>query len=236
MRRSASLSPGPILRRGLTAEEHEQSWFYYLTDISLRKLEIQIDAFFQSAQAKPPDSNTVAREIFYRDIITTLADSDKQIVDHFSNLPPMISVETNDSHHSPDDLREYLRLRMLRIRHDLSRPALYFILHDVLAGLSASLWGQAVDMANRALSIDEYLMHHGLSTHRHPGTWLGIRYCTRSALELFAVSQASIPELALPPRWRSGMEKFKTALKYWGGESRDVRLYLEWIARLESMP
>ncbi|KAK5044659.1 hypothetical protein LTR84_010551 [Exophiala bonariae] len=226
-------TPNPTALGRLRIEEQEQSWFYYLTDISLRKLEIQIDSFFRSKQQQPSPMSE-AYEVFYRDILVTLADSDQQIVDHFKRLPAPISVETDDSGHSPDDLREYLRLRMIRIRHDLSRPALYLILHGVFDDISAHMRAQAVQIANRALAIDEYLVTHGLTTHRHPGTWLGVRYCTRAALELFAAAKAGSPDIILPRNWRAGMERFKVALRYWSAESRDALLYLGWIERLES--
>lgn len=228
-----SLPPSSITKQ-MRNEDHVQSWFYYITDITLRKLEIQIDTFFRSLQSKPMPPGTNARQSLYRDIVTALADSDKQIVDHFSNLPSIIAIDTTDGVHSPDDLREYLRLRMIRIRHDLSRPALYFVLHGSLGDLCPDLYKQALEIANRAVAIANYLLHHGLSTHRHPGTWLGIRYCTRAAVELLAVSKTPIAGLIMLTDWSVGMEKFKTSLRYWMGESRDVNMYLEWIAKLES--
>ncbi|KAJ4179966.1 Zcf27p [Fusarium falciforme] len=157
-------------------------------------------------------------------------------MEHFTRLPDPITIETDESGHSPDDLREYLRLRMIIIRHTLSRPAIYLILHGELDGLPVLLRAQATEIANRALQINEYLVLHGLTTHRHPGTWLGIRYCARAALELFATAKSSIPDLKPSPSWEIGIRKLKTALKYWGAESADARMYLEWIARLESPP
>ncbi|KAM5363034.1 hypothetical protein ACJZ2D_012219 [Fusarium nematophilum] len=219
-----------------SAAQHEQSWMYYLTDISLRKLEIRIESFFATQQAEQHEPAIEARESFYRDILDTLADLDQQIMVHFANLPDSITIETDESGHSPDDLREYLRLRMIVIRHSLSRPALHFILHGDLDGLSTSLRAQATEIANRALQIDRYLVTHGLTTHRHPGTWLGVRYCACAALELIATAKSSIPGLGGPPAWEPGMEKLKTALTYWGAESADARMYLEWIVRLESPP
>ncbi|KAH7147126.1 hypothetical protein B0J13DRAFT_524829 [Dactylonectria estremocensis] len=224
------MSDGPAL----TAAQHEQSWFYYLTDISLRKLEIRIDAFFATEQTKQPELAIDARESFYRDILATLVDLDKQIVDHSLNLPDSITLETDESGHCSDDLREYLRLRVIIIRHTLSRPAIHFILHGNLDGLSVQLRAQAAEIANRALQIDEYLMAHGLTTHRHPGTWLGIRYCVRAALELIATAKAAVADLNLSPTWKQHMQNFKMALKYWGAESADARMYLQWIVRLES--
>ncbi|KAH7018890.1 hypothetical protein EDB80DRAFT_699471 [Ilyonectria destructans] len=234
LRPSHPWTPGMSDGPALTAAQHEQSWFYYLTDISLRKLEIRIDAFFATEQVKQPEPSIEARESFYRDILVTLSDLDKQIVDHSLHLPDSITLETDESGHSSDDLREYLRLRMIIIRHTLSRPALHFILHGNLDELSVALRAQAAEIANKALQIDEYLMTHGLTTHRHPGTWLGIRYCARAALELIATAKTSVPDLNLSPTWEQHMQKFKTALRYWGAESADARMYLQWIVRLES--
>ncbi|KAF5598654.1 hypothetical protein FPCIR_2951 [Fusarium pseudocircinatum] len=219
-----------------SAAQHEQSWMYYLTDISLRKLEIRIESFFATQQTEQHQPVNVDRESFYRDIFNTLADLDNQIMLHFVNLPDPITIETDESGHSPDDLREYLRLRLIIIRHTLSRPALHFVLHRDLDGLSISLRAQANELANRALRIDRYLITHGLTTHRHPGTWLGIRYCACAALEIIATAKSGIPGLDCLPAWEPGMQKFKIALAYWGAESADARMYLDWIVSLESPP
>ncbi|KAF4428936.1 hypothetical protein FACUT_9199 [Fusarium acutatum] len=219
-----------------SAAQHEQSWMYYLTDISLRKLEIRIESFFATQQEEQRQPANVDRESFYRDILNTLADLDNQIMLHFVNLPDSITIETDEYGHSPDDLREYLRLRLIIIRHTLSRPALHFILHRDLDGLSPLLRAQANELANRTLRIDRYLVTHGLTTHRHPGTWLGIRYCACAAFEIIATAKSGILGLDCLPVWEPGMQKFKIALKYWGAESADARMFLEWILRLESRP
>ncbi|KAI7763138.1 hypothetical protein LZL87_012175 [Fusarium oxysporum] len=233
---SWSSAPGVGGSSDSSAAQHEQSWMYYLTDISLRKLEIRIESFFATQQAEQHQPVNGDREPFYRDILNTLADLDNQIMVHFVNLPDSITIETDESGHSPDDLREYLRLRLIIIRHTLSRPALHFILHGDLDGLSTSLRAKANELANRALRIDRYLVTHGLTTHRHPGTWLGIRYCACAALEIIATAKSGIPGLDCLPVWEPGMQKFKIALAYWGAESADARMYLEWIVRLESPP
>jgi hypothetical protein len=231
-----SWSPASDTLNGLALSptQHEQSWLYYLTDISLRKLEIRIDSFFATQQINHHEPTTEARESFYGDILTTLTDLDQQIMDHFTHLPDPIATETDKSGHCQNDLQEYLRLRMIIIRHTLSRPAIHFILHGDLEGLSTQLQAQATEIANRVLQIDEYLVTHGLTTHRHPGAWLGVRYCARAALELIATAKSSISDLKPPPSWESGIQKLKTALRYWGAESADARMYLKWIVRLES--
>jgi hypothetical protein len=218
---------------GLTPEQHDQSWFYYLTDIALRKIEIQIESFFQQQQARQNDLTPETSESFYGEILAMLADLDRQIVEHFSQLPACISVETGSNHHCDDDLREYLRLRMLIVRHCLSRPALHLLLHGNLSNLSDSLRAQAVQIAEKALLIDQYLVTHGMITHRNPGTWLGIRYCTRAALEMHAVDKSNIPGLFLAPGWQQGIGRLKIGLTYWSAESRDAWKYLQWLERLD---
>ncbi|KAH6695266.1 hypothetical protein F5X68DRAFT_227254 [Plectosphaerella plurivora] len=219
--------------QGLTPEQHDQSWFYYLTDIALRKIEIQIESFFQQQQARQNDLTPETSESFYGETLATLADLDRQIMEHFSQLPACIAVDTGAGNHGDDDLREYLRLRMLMVRHCLSRPALHFLLHGVLYNLSDSLRAQAAKIAERALLIDQYLVTHGMTTHRHPGTWLGIRYTTRAALEMHAVDKAGIPGVSLAPGWQQGIAKLKIALTYWSAESRDAWKYLQWLERLD---
>jgi hypothetical protein len=234
-------APGPgegqpfVAAHGLTPEQHDQSWFYYLTDIALRKIEMQMESFFQQQQqqARQNDFTPETSETFYGEILATLADLDRQIVEHFSQLPACISVETGSNYHCDDDLREYLRLRMLIVRHCLSRPALHLLLHGVLSNLSDSLYAQAVQIAEKALLIDQYLVTHGMITHRNPGTWLGIRYCTRAALEMHAVNKANIPGLSLAPGWQHGIGRLKVGLTYWSAESKDAWKYLQWLELLD---
>jgi hypothetical protein len=220
----------------LTSEEQEQSWLYYLTDITLRRLEIRIDAFFREESVKRIAADLQARTSFYQHVLTTLADLDDQIINHLNQLPTSITVAIDDSDnfHSPDDLREYLRLRTMIIRHTLSRPALCFCLHGMLDGLPSWIQELAFHLANRALAISGYLVEHGLTTHRHPATWLGIRYCTQAALELMATAKSRKKEIVLPPSWTTGLERLKTALLYWSAESRHAQIYLELLHYLDS--
>ena len=233
--------PAPIPDASIASpagNDHEQSWYYYLTDISLRKIEMQMEEFFRVTPQPQPThaSDPSARDDFYSHILTVLNDLDAQLVQHLERLPaPIALMEHDATGHSKSDLQEYLRLRSLIIRHSLTRPALYFLAHECLATSSGPVRGLALQMASTALEIDAYLVTHGLTTHRHPGTWLGICYCVKAALELFAVGKSPhMMGLQLPHGWSDGMQRLKVALMYWSAESRDAEMYLEWIVRLES--
>lgn len=58
--------------------------------------------------------------------------------------------------------------------------------------------------------------------HRHHGTWLMLRSCTRSALVLLAAARC--PELVptLPAGWEEAVLKVMGMLSFWKEESIDV--------------
>lgn len=64
--------------------------------------------------------------------------------------------------------------------------------------------------------------------HRHHGTWLMLRSCTRSALVLLAAVRCPSLSILLPMDWELAIYKVKDMLSHWKDESRDVsdRLYI----------
>jgi hypothetical protein len=68
--------------------------------------------------------------------------------------------------------------------------------------------------------------------HRHHGTWLMLRSCTRSALVLLgAVRSAQLSPL-LPNNWERSIPKVVAMLNFWKDESRDVMDRLHIIQAL----
>lgn len=72
--------------------------------------------------------------------------------------------------------------------------------------------------------------------HRHQGTWLTIRGCTRSALALLglklrcdslcgsgATSGFGLMQALLPPRWREAVYHVLEMLRAWQEERHDIR-------------
>lgn len=62
--------------------------------------------------------------------------------------------------------------------------------------------------------------------HRHHGTWLMLRSCTRSALVLVAAARAGLDDL-LPAEWKSSVAKVKDLLEYWKDEATDTKFRLQ---------
>lgn len=73
--------------------------------------------------------------------------------------------------------------------------------------------------------------------HRHQGTWLTIRACTRSALALLGVHLAckqddGLRSALLPDNWRPAVEEVIQMLNAWEHESPDILCLREIVQTL----
>lgn len=67
--------------------------------------------------------------------------------------------------------------------------------------------------------------------HRHHGTWLMLRSCTRSALVLTGAARLGLTTL-LPAEWKAAVEKVMQMLQYWKDETKHVADSLEVLEGL----
>jgi hypothetical protein len=86
----------------------------------------------------------------------------------------------------------------------------------------------------RDLGLD-YLVQKGLQVctdriwknesgfcHRHHGSWLMMRSCTRSALVLIAAKRNGQLDDLMPLDWKSAVRRVISMLGFWRGQSRDA--------------
>lgn len=59
--------------------------------------------------------------------------------------------------------------------------------------------------------------------HRHHGTWLMLRSCTRSALVLLGAARSPTLNPLLPAGWEGAVLKVMDMLRFWRDESWDGR-------------
>jgi hypothetical protein len=166
------------------------------------------------------------------------------------SLPPPMRFSPTSSEPLHDILRWVLRGHRIDIIELLRFPALSNILNPTTVPNLDPSSGHHQHSAVTIRLAREYLENavQRISTnaegflHRHQGSWLTIRSCSRSALALlgarlkcqeerddWAVPGASDREVAsmtsdiLPPRWRYAVLQVVQMLKAWEGESPDVR-------------
>ncbi|KAH6989274.1 hypothetical protein BKA56DRAFT_476894 [Ilyonectria sp. MPI-CAGE-AT-0026] len=197
---------------------HEQSWFYYLTEISLLRLSHRIIKHFYTAE------NTSWLQTNVLDMINTAEEFETQLEGWKSSLP--VSIRFWDSNLSPDKYTELHIMtwgRYTRLKKLLYRPFLYRFVHP-----------QENDAVLRDViqSYAEKCVHSCLDPivtvgrlHRHHGSWFGCRETVVASLILLSAKKVGLiksmdMEMQADYFLRSGIDH----LKYWEDESPDIKL------------
>lgn len=142
------------------------------------------------------------------------------------------SIRTNDI------LQFILRGHMIDIIEMARFPAVQNVLTSPPPLVLDNFSAPCLTMAREGLSNAVYRIETNAEgfLHRHQGTWLTIRSCTRSALILLAAaihcrraesdpacSNHRIPsQELLPQRWREAVQLELNLLTAWADESKDV--------------
>ncbi|KAH6716073.1 hypothetical protein BKA61DRAFT_733873 [Leptodontidium sp. MPI-SDFR-AT-0119] len=218
----------------------ERSWYYYLTEIMLQKVEMRIDIYTHEKRREAYNRANDSPESFFTSMVHALKEFDYQLAQYFDSLPPIMKFPLDDPLPCADELRQYLRWRVYCVRHDITIPALYILIHNDTTHWDRSLVADLISLANTCLALDEKFLSMAISTHRHQATWLGPRRGVRSALIIIAAARLAaknmpvleklcVPEGAL---WGKGGETLMKGLDYWSSESRDCEAYVNLLQRM----
>jgi hypothetical protein len=107
----------------------------------------------------------------------------------------------------------------------------------VIDAVHGGLEGFDMDSFSRKglrVCIDRIQKNESGFYHRHHGTWLMLRSCTRSALVLLAAARSPQLHSRLPFGWEMAIGKVIGMLNYWREESRDVLDRLDILEALMS--
>jgi len=152
-------------------------------------------------------------------------------------LPAQMKFPRDSDVPSNDILRLILRGHMNDVRDFVRFPALEEVLalkpHAPLRSFSPvqlQLTRECLQIAVESIEANRESFFH-----RHQGTWLMARTCTRSSLILLAMAMRcqaearstgvmaiELEEIMLPSRWRKVVEQTVEVLKYWSDESNDL--------------
>lgn len=165
------------------AAGEEQSWSFYLTEISMRRTIVQTlrplyDGLPSDWLAKPE------RVLQYID------DTLEQTRIWYQHLPPSVRFSSHSSIEpfGEDELTTYTRGRFVEWREACLRPALYLILHHNLRGTTLDLptYLRLHSYAQRCLEVSAAIIHISSCHFRHGGTWFVLRTVFRSAMQIVA--------------------------------------------------
>ncbi|KFZ02170.1 hypothetical protein V500_00408 [Pseudogymnoascus sp. VKM F-4518 (FW-2643)] len=207
-------NPDDSLRR-----EQQQSWFYYLSEIALRRIGNRVLNYFYQ------DGHESWAETSLRPITQAANEFLRQLDQWYACLPSSVRYnEENRSEIPSEELPYMLRTRALEIRSWILRPFLFQAIHsstDSPYQITIRPW---VDEAIRCCI---QLIEANSLRHLHHGTWYTIRLSTTSALLLCASAKGGLA----PNGWLQTVQLAIETLQFWenegSGDSYKARLVLQ---------
>lgn len=209
------------------------SYYYYLAEISLRRLLNRIRSA-TTILSPEIDSNTASN------FAATLQNLDGQLQQWLDCLPAVLRFNVPpDTLPVPDEpeLVKLMRERYVEVREHICRAYLYMCLHGGgrLTRAQAEEYGAH---ASAGLRLSIYRIETEVPYFRHPGSWGACRVRFNHALCLIAAycgtqtNLESASHVVVPPTWRECVGKVQGRLESWGDQGGGIRqlgLLLHWL-------
>ncbi|CAI4212826.1 unnamed protein product [Parascedosporium putredinis] len=164
--------------------EEEKSWFYYLAEVSFRKMMNRAIATMGASGEQGWISNVHENLTHYKAL-------DEEINIWYSHIPPPSPARPPTT---PNELAHFIHHRALACREWIHRPFLYYVLHrapdDPYMALALPLARECLDMCVRG-------QFAAYAFRRHHGTWFVARTTAIRALLLLAAAKSgriTLPE------------------------------------------
>ncbi|KAL6412655.1 hypothetical protein AUP68_03860 [Ilyonectria robusta] len=204
-------------------ESQQHSWYYYLTEIALRRIGNRI------LNALYKNGNVPGYGVPVMEMLEIAADFEKQLGQWQSNLPASVKYShTNLLTIPSNELAYMVRGRTLEIQSWLYRPFLYYAIHHP----SSDHFRPAMEPFVQKALVYGSAHIRGLGVrHRHHGTWYALRTGMAEALSLLAAVKSGVVDMGDGTGeyggmgeggWRETVKQMIEILGYWEAESVDV--------------
>ncbi|PVH72481.1 hypothetical protein DL98DRAFT_470364 [Cadophora sp. DSE1049] len=205
----------------------QQSWFYYLSEIALRRIGNRVlNAFYRDdyhlwAEMKVSSMIRVGQEFM-------------NLLDQWhEGLPSQLSYNQDNLRELPaEELPFMIRARVLEIVSCIFRPFLFYAIHSQPLESQESLLHPFVE---QALQNSMRLIETNSIRHRHHGVWYTCRVSVSAALSILAAAKSS--RISLPQGWQSAVQLAIETLLFWEndgpGDLRVARVILEELFAVE---
>lgn len=232
----SNLPPRAIYNHITNLFDEQQSWYYYLTEVALRRIGNRVlNAFYRE---EPSTWSNI------KPFISIASEFESQIDAWLANLPPAMRFYEADSNlgsarqGSTADVRESISLelswalsnRFLEIRLWLYQPFLFFAVHRV------STDPTPVSLTNEESRLVQGFVESGLNCsmkilqarclrHRHHGIWFDLRALVTASLVFIAMARSgNLDHQTIHPEGlRSHLAPTLEALTYWEEEAPDIK-------------
>jgi hypothetical protein len=227
---TSTISPASSSSRRLHSNntlqrEQEQSWFYYLSEIALRRIGNRVlNAFYREECQQWMNMNVesllkVAEEFF------------QMLEQWHDGLPEMLNYDQTDLGNIPlEELPYMIRARVLEIRSWIFQPLLFYAIHHSSVYVQHSKISSVVD---QAIINSIRLIEGGSLRHRHHGIWYTNRVGATAALSILAAAKNGT--IKLPEGWETAVQLAIETLSFWEAEAPgDMRKAREILTELLS--
>lgn len=204
-------------------QAEEQSWFYYLSEIALRRIENRVlNAFYK-------EDHQYWLHMDLSVMMNAAEDIEIQMETWYASLPTSIQFD-NTVHQASDELRFVTQGRSLLIRGLLYRPFLYYAIHSGQTRTPWDMNGRLQVFVQKALTITVACDTGAAMTHRHHGTWYSLRESITNALMLLAAHVAALITINLQPSLLPQVEGMDDNHRY----ARTLRICIEKLRYWEA--
>jgi hypothetical protein len=188
----------------------EESWYYYLTEITLRRLANEIyNAFYANGHQGWND-----------DSISYMAKAargfEQQLDECYNNLPSIILFE--DDVIPSRELPYMVRGRLLEIRCSIHLPFLFYAIHNPRSPYS----DMVQPLAEKALQRHFSVLKMDPLPHRHHGTWYAVRHTVTAALCVVAAARSGTIEMPEELEWKGLINRSLDRIRYWADEAPGI--------------
>ncbi|KAI5928351.1 vegetative cell wall protein gp1 [Camillea tinctor] len=206
--------------------EEERSWFYYLAEISYRRMMNRA----YSVMRRHGEQGWIS------DIGTTIKqyeDFNEQIKFWCSHIPPQIDLHNREV--SNNELAYFVNYRVQSSREWIHRPFLYYVIHQPPDDPNRA---RVQPLADTCLELCVELVFYAVVHHRHHGSWYVARKAATCTLLLLAAARSG--KFSMPERWREAVDVATRTVHHWSGEAVDLErsaaVLEDLVADTYSMP
>ncbi|KAL1632979.1 hypothetical protein SLS56_003266 [Neofusicoccum ribis] len=186
----------------------EKSWFYYLAEISSRRIANRIlNAFYKTGQTAWLSSKLDG-------MVRIAHELETQVDQWFQHIPE--PLKWHEMEIPPEELAFMVRAREVHMYMFIYRPFLFIAVHrpEALHDPRVQL------LAEKGLRGCVQLSSTATNKHRHHGTYFAGRSLFSAALSILAAVKCG--KVSLPPGWRDSLQSILAFLKYWETEAPDL--------------
>ncbi|KAM5344153.1 hypothetical protein ACJ41O_012690 [Fusarium nematophilum] len=196
--------------------QQEQTWYYYLTEITLRRIANRVLNLFYIGD------HTIWTKDSMVFMVKAAEQFEQQLEEWHVGLPSLIQF--SDDMPPQEELVYHVRGRVLEIKMWIYTPFLYYAIH---APPDAPYRDIIQPFVDKGIAYNFLMLRGEPNTHRHHGTWYAVRAAASSCL--FILGAVRCGTISVPVDWMQDIRQTVSRMRYWAAEGPGVSRAIEVV-------